>query len=66
MSICTGGNVRNIAPHLPGDGTVAGRESLVGSVAPEFQLKDEQGNYVTLRRLIRQRPLVLYLYRGGW
>jgi peroxiredoxin len=58
--------VRNIAPHLPGDGTIPGREPLLGSVAPDFQMKDEQGNYVTLRRLIRQRPLMLYLYRGGW
>lgn len=29
-------------------------------------MKDEQGNYVTLRRLLRQRPLVLYFYRGAW
>jgi peroxiredoxin len=58
--------VQTIAPHLPGDGTLPGRESLLGTTAPEFQMKDEEGNYVTLRRLIRQRPLVLYLYRGGW
>lgn len=58
--------MRTIAPHLPGDGSIPGRESLIGSAAPEFQMKDEQGNYVTLRRLLRQRPLVLYFYRGAW
>jgi peroxiredoxin len=34
--------------------------------APDFQMKDEEGNYVTLRRLIRQRPLLFYVYRGAW
>lgn len=59
-------DVRDIAPHLPGDGVVEGREPLLGQVAPEWQMRDEQGNYVTLRRLIRQRPLLLHLYRGAW
>jgi hypothetical protein len=62
-----GGNVsKTIAPHLPGDGQLAGRPSRRGTVAPDFQMRDEQGNFVTLRRLIRQRPLLLYLYRGSW
>lgn len=57
---------RTIAPHLPGSGEIEGRSSLIGTVAPEFQLRDEQGNFVTLRRLLRQRPLLLYFYRGAW
>jgi peroxiredoxin len=57
---------RTIAPHLPGNGELEGRPALIGTPAPEFQMRDERGNYVTLRRLIRQRPLLLYLYRGGW
>jgi peroxiredoxin len=57
---------RNIAPHLPGDGIIHDREPLLGRPAPEFQLKDEQGNYITLNRLTRQRPLLLHLYRGAW
>ena len=56
----------NIAPHLPGDGILQGREPLIGQPAPEWQMRDEQGNYVTLRRLIRQRPILLHLYRGAW
>lgn len=55
-----------IAPHLPGPDDIPGRQSLLGTVAPDFQMKDEEGNYVTLRRLIRQRPLLFYLYRGAW
>jgi peroxiredoxin len=39
---------------------------MLGMVAPDFQLKDEDGNYVTLRRLVRQRPLMFYLFRGAW
>jgi peroxiredoxin len=58
--------VSGIAPHLPGPGEIEGRTPLLGEVAPEFQLRDEEGNFVTLRRLIRPRPLLLYFYRGGW
>jgi len=29
-------------------------------------MKDEEGNYVTLRRLIRQHPVMFYVYRGAW
>lgn len=57
---------RNIAPHLPGEGLIDGREPLLGRPAPDWQLRDEQGNYVTLKRLIRQRPLLFHLYRGAW
>ena len=55
-----------IAPHLPRPDVIPGRESMLGTVAPEFQLKDEEGNYVTLRRLIRQHPVMFYVYRGAW
>jgi hypothetical protein len=55
-----------IAPYLGGSDQVAGRASRVGSVAPDFQLRDETGQLVTLRRLLRQRPLVLHFYRGAW
>jgi peroxiredoxin len=58
--------VTGIAPHLPGPGEIEGRVPLLGSAAPEFQMRDEEGNFVTLRRLIRQRPLLLYFYRGAW
>lgn len=60
------GRVTGIAPHLPGPGEIEGRGPLLGSVAPEFQMRDEEGNFVTLRRLIRPRPLMLYFYRGAW
>ncbi|HEU5423251.1 MAG TPA: hypothetical protein VFU72_06910 [Nitrolancea sp.] len=57
---------RNIAPHLPGSGIIEGREPLLGQPAPEWQLRDEAGNLVTLKRLTRQQPLLLHLYRGAW
>ena len=53
-------------PHLLGADLLADREPLVGSVAPSFQMRDADGNNVTLRRLNRQQPVLLYLYRGGW
>lgn len=55
-----------IAPYLSGSEEVPGRSSLIGTVAPEFQLRDEEGKPVTLRRLLRERPLLLHLYRGAW
>jgi hypothetical protein len=55
-----------VAPYLGGPEHVEGRESLVGAVAPEFQMRDEKENYVSLRRLIRPRLLLLHLYRGEW
>lgn len=57
---------RGIAPHLPGSDQVRGREPLLGQPAPEWQMRDEAGNLVTLRRLIRRQPLLLHLYRGAW
>lgn len=58
--------MEKIAPHLVGLEELAGREPLLGQPAPEFQMKDEEGNFVTLRRLVRQRPILLHLYRGAW
>lgn len=55
-----------VAPHVPGPELIDGREPLLGQAAPEFQMRDEEGNYVTLKRLIRQRPILLHLYRGAW
>lgn len=56
----------SVAPYLSGPEEVEGRASLVGQPAPEWQLRDEEGAYVSLRRLIRPRPLLLHLYRGEW
>jgi peroxiredoxin len=56
----------SIAPHLGGPDELAGRVPMFGIEAPAFQMRDEEGNYVTLRRLLRQRPLLLHLYRGAW
>jgi hypothetical protein len=55
-----------IAPYLGGTDQLPGRASRVGSVAPDFQLRDEEGQFVTLRRLLRPRPLLLHFYRGAW
>jgi hypothetical protein len=67
MTAMTGAQqLGRIAPHLPGPDEIQGRESLIDSAAPEFQMKDEEGNYVTLRRLIRQQPVMFYVYRGAW
>ena len=59
-------SMEKIAPHLPGPEELPGRTSLLGQPAPEFRMKDEEGNFVTLRRLVRQRPILLHLYRGAW
>jgi peroxiredoxin len=58
--------VRDIAPHLPGEGVIEGREPLLGQPAPAWQLRDEQDKPVTLNSLTRQRPLLFHLYRGAW
>ena len=59
-------DVRNIAPHLPGNLVIEGYGALIGQPSPEWQMRDEEGNLVTLRRLIRRQPLLLHLYRGAW
>ena len=55
-----------IAPFLGGPDSREGRQALLGQPAPDFELKDEEGKGVTLRRLTRRGPLLLHLYRGNW
>jgi hypothetical protein len=43
----------------------AARAPVVGSVAPDFALRDQRGNEVRLSSL-RGRPVVLVFYRGHW
>ena len=38
----------------------------VGDVAPDFKLKDSDGNTVSLNELLSQGPVVLGFYRGRW
>jgi peroxiredoxin len=38
----------------------------VGAVAPEFRLPGVKGNPVSLADLVRQGPVVVTFYRGGW
>jgi peroxiredoxin len=37
-----------------------------GAAAPDFILPDAQGHCIRLRSLLRQGPVVLVFYRGGW
>jgi hypothetical protein len=64
--VTTPTRTNTIAPYLGGTDLLPGRASRVGSVAPDFQLRDEVGQLVTLRRLLRPRPLLLHFYRGAW
>lgn len=38
----------------------------VGDMAPDFTLEDIDGNPVTLSGLLRQGPVVISFFRGGW
>jgi peroxiredoxin len=38
----------------------------VGARAPDFSLKDAQGNVVTLSEALKQGPVILAFYRGAW
>jgi hypothetical protein len=64
--VTTNAQTNTIAPYLGGTDQLPGRASRVGSVAPDFQLRDEVGQLDTLRRFLRPRPLVLHVYRGAW
>ncbi len=46
--------------------SLAGRGLQVGDKAPDFTLKDAQGKDVTLSEALKQGPVVLTWYRGGW
>jgi peroxiredoxin len=38
----------------------------VGDKAPDFKLKDQKGADVTLSQLLKNGPVILTWYRGGW
>lgn len=42
------------------------RRKSVGDVAPDFFLKDPKGNSVSLKAALKNGPVVLNFYRGGW
>ena len=44
----------------------AQRAKKAGDAAPEFSLKDPEGNPVTSRDLLSKGPLVISFYRGVW
>jgi len=39
---------------------------FINSKAPDFTLKDQQGNSVKLKDVLRNGPVVLVFYRGHW
>ena len=39
---------------------------FINSKAPDFALKDQQGNSVKLKDVLRNGPVVLVFYRGHW
>jgi len=45
---------------------IAGRAINAGDIAPDFTLPDAGGGKVTLSELLRNGPVVLSFYRGGW
>jgi peroxiredoxin len=44
----------------------AQRARKAGEVAPDFSLKDADGNVVSLAELLKKGPVVLSFYRGVW
>ncbi len=46
--------------------SLAGRGLQVGDKAPDFTLKDSSGKEITLSSALKQGPVVLTWYRGGW
>ncbi len=42
------------------------KASKVGDRAPDFSLKDSEGAPVELGSLLKQGPVVLSFFRGGW
>lgn len=61
-----GGCMEQVGVFLGGATEFTERRSLVGEPAPEFQLQDEDGNNVTLRRMTRRGPVIIHFYRGHW
>ena len=39
---------------------------FINSKAPDFKLKDQDGNLVSLRELKKKGPVVIVFYRGNW
>lgn len=44
----------------------ASHAKKAGDIAPDFSLKDPEGNVVNSPDLLRRGPLVLSFYRGVW
>jgi peroxiredoxin len=44
----------------------AGRAIKAGDVAPQFRLKDQDGNEVSSASLLEKGPLIVTFYRGVW
>lgn len=42
------------------------RRKSVGDIAPDFHLRDARGKYVSLKTALKDGPVVLNFYRGGW
>lgn len=45
---------------------IAERSLRVGDTIPEFSLPDQEGKTVSSRDLLKNGPLVINFYRGGW
>lgn len=45
---------------------IADRAKKVGDTAPDFSLKNYKGETVSLSQKLKQGPVVLGFYRGGW
>ena len=56
----------DVGAFLSGPTTIEGRESLLGEMAPAFQVAGEDGKKVSLQRLTLRGPLLMHFYRGNW
>lgn len=45
---------------------IAGRALKVGDTVPDFELPNQSGEPVRFADLVRQGPVVINFYRGGW
>lgn len=54
------------ATTLAGNAQNAQQGLRLGSKAPDFTLKDQKGSEINLYQLLKQGPVVLKWYRGGW